>query len=204
MSQQDPRLALQAFKTWFAANHGFIHPDLDFTYAPEAGVTLHVKSSHVGTFPRNTLAISCPHELSLSALNSGRPNGETWPASRAGHAKDAVVLELPENLRRQARPQFVAAVWVAVQYLLGEKSAWWPYFEVLPGVPTDHAEQMPERGLGELDTPMWWSSEERAWLNGTNLAKGITDLEAVWNSEWVVWGGSVEVWGRSVGLEVSW
>jgi hypothetical protein len=204
MSQQDLRLALQTFKSWFAAHGGFIHPDLDFVYTPEAGVTLHVKATYRGTFPDNTIAISCPHALSLSALNAGKVGGGTWPPRDATPGSCDAVLELPEILRQQARPQFVAAVWVAVQYLLGEKSAWWPYLEVLPGVPADDAENLPERGLGELDTPMWWSSDERAWLHGTNLAKGIADLEAVWMKEWDVWGSVVEEWVKSVGLDLSW
>lgn len=204
MSQQDPLVALQAFKSWFAAHGGYTHPNLDFTYGREAGVTLHVKSFYTGTFPCNTLAISCPHVLSLSALNAGNIGGQVWSASQASHDRADEVLELPERLRQQARPQFVAAVWVAVQYLLGEKSAWSPYFGVLPGVPADDAEKLPETGLGEIDTPLWWSMEERAWLNGTNLAKGIADLEAVWVREWAEWENAVKEWGKGVGLDVSW
>jgi len=119
-------------------------------------------------------------------------------------------LELLAELRHHARPQFVAAIWIAAQYLLGEESLWARYFDILPGLPefvSDGAAQdVPglKRGLGELDTPLWWDEEERGWLQNTNLAKGIADLEGVWEQEWKRWESVVEAWGEEVGVRVTW
>jgi len=121
----------------------------------------------------------------------------------AGHAG----LELPEILHKEARPQFVAAVWVAVQYLLGARSRWSAYFDVLPGLPNSNSNSLGEtgkRGLGELDTPLWWSAEERAWLQGTNLARGVADLEGMWEAEWERWEDVVGTWASGQGLSITW
>lgn len=192
-----------------------MHPSLEFVYHPEAGVHLCVARTHAGPIARGTLAISCPHDVSLSALNAGRINGESWPRSTEGKDGGSEPLELPEALRREARPQFVAAVWVAVQYALGERSRWRAYLDVLPGVPVDDGDVEVEqggggdgraerRGLGELDTPLWWGEEERKWLQGTNLAKGIVDLGAGWEGEWRRWEEVVLDWGRRKGVDVTW
>jgi len=115
---------------------------------------------------------------------------------------------LPEELRRQARPQFVAAVCLAAHYLLGARSHWYPYFRVLPALPLDDDGRVEQDGrkigLGEIDTPLWWSDEEKAWLQGTNLAKGVNDLDAAWNEEWSQWERVVLGWAEQQGLAMTW
>jgi len=133
-------------------------------------------------------------------------------------------LELPPELGRHARPQFVAAVWIAVQYLLGDESPWARYFDVLPGLPVGerrvpanlsssrdpthlsscHYQQNVQRGLEELDTPLWWEDEEHVCLRNTNLAKGIADLQEVWEQEWKRWESVVMAWGEEIGVNITW
>jgi len=195
--------ALTAFQTHFLTQAGgFIHPCLELIYTSHAGVTLRVKETQVGVFPKGETAISCPHVASLSALNAG----ESVPGdiSNNDHQKNEgkSALELPAELRRHARPQFVAAVWIAVQYLRRDESFWASYFDILPGLPGLNAGT--RRGLGELDTPLWWNEEERGWVRNTNLAKGIADLLEVWEQEWKRWQSVVRGWGEENGFEVTW
>lgn len=213
----DPKTALAAFKTWFSSVGGFINPACELIYTAHAGVTLRVKKDYVGVFPAGEVAISCPHGVSLSALNAAdlapwAGLHTTHDTSRRLEAQEnsnvKPLLALPTNIIRNARPQFVAAVWIAVQYLLGDESPWKPYFSILPGLPHDDENNAGDigtkRGLGELDTPLWWSRGERLWLQGTNLAKGIADLEEVWDEEWKKWEGVIGEWGRSRGLVIEW
>lgn len=145
---------------------------------------------------------------------------------RGEERKRTKLLELPAEIRRQARPQFVAAVWIAVQYRLGEESPWARYFDILPGLPDfvpeekqqgndaahEHQQDVPsialvpraKRGLGKLDTPLWWDNKDRGWLQNTNLAKGIADLEGVWIQEWKRWESVVGAWGEVTGVHVTW
>jgi len=216
-SSHSPTAALAAFKSWFTSISGHLHPAVDFTYSDSAGVTLRVRPDFVGTFPAGTLVIGCPHEASLSALNAvgaGALRGRKWPGDvyadggeREGMEAGYAGLELPEILHKEARPQFVAAVWIAVQYLLGDRSRWSAYFDVLPGLPNSNPNAFStteKRGLGELDTPLWWSTEEREWLQGTNLAKGVADLEGMWEAEWARWEDVVGKWAKGKGLSVTW
>lgn len=199
-----------------------------------------MRANYVGVFPKGELAISCPHWSSLSALNVGSfDGGRNWwevvgigsggredgrgdegehgkgdkgenGRWQEGKGNGAKMLEIPAELRQRARPQFVAAVWIATQYLLGEGSFWARYFDILPGlpevVPAGAAQAVPglRRGLGELDTPLWWDEEERGWLQNTNLAKGIADLEGVWTEEWKRWASVVEAWGEETRVHVTW
>jgi len=217
-SSHSPIAALAAFKSWFTFISGQLHPAVDFTYSDSAGVTLRVRPDFVGALPTGTLVIACPHEASLSALNAvgaGVLGGRDWlgdvdgdGGGREGMEAGYAGLELPEILHKQARPQFVAAVWIAVQYLLGDRSRWSAYFDVLPGLPNSNSlstTNIPgKRGLGELDTPLWWSAEERAWLQGTNLARGVADLEGMWETEWARWEHVVGKWAEGERLSVTW
>ena len=196
-----PTATLTSFKSWFNSRNGQLHPSVDFTYSDAAGVTLRVRPDFVGTLPAGTLVISCPHEGSLSALNAVGEEGlggALWPGDGGGMEgqdgadADDEIQALSEILLKEARPQFIAAVWVAVQYLLGERSRWSAYFDVLPGLPYSSSSAGTageRRGLGELDTPLWWCAEEREWLWGTNLARGVSDLEGMWVAEWGRWKG---------------
>lgn len=225
-------VALAAFKSWFSSVGGYIHPCVELVYDPIVGVHLRVKEDHTGSFSKDTLVISCPHSASLSALNARQINGKTFPVPHAepdveGNAlvkgtkrsangqekslKDSPnsgkpEVQVPKILRDNARPQFVAAVWVAVQYLLDDQSPWKAYIDILPGLPNvDSAhKETRSRGLAEIDTPLWWNEEECSWLQGTNLAKGIVDLEGVWEAEWRQWEDALVPWARQYGLELTW
>lgn len=197
---------LEAFKSWFTANGGYIHPLAELAADPARGVHLRVRQSGqqklasngaAKSIPKGTKIISCPHSLSLSALNA-----RDYPPLFPIRPTDAtsLAINLPKQFLQEARPQCVAAVLLYAQSVSSKESFWKEYLDVLPSAPS-----VDEDAAGlELDSPLWWDEEELSWIQGTNLGKGRQDLMNVWRGEWERWKPVVSEWTGGLGWEMSW
>lgn len=184
---------LSDFESWFVRNGGYIHPNVQFAYSDAKGVHLRVKptiSSSRTKAHRGVIILSCPHSLSLSALNTreGAPmllynKREAYPIYDPQLFKAA--------LDCSPRPQCIAAAWLCFQSHPQVRSWWGPYINCLPGLPTAKKSMNDRWTMGEVDTPLWWSADERHWMAGTNLEKGFQDLEKQWSEEWEAWEGKL-------------
>lgn len=201
---------LEAFVSWFINQGGYIHPSTELLYTPSRGVHLRVKpcaplpASHLTP---GTLVISCPHSASLSALNP-QDSHPFFPCRLSAFAE--ADRGFFAQLLAEARPQVVAAVWLCVQWREGDGSWWREYLDVLPGIPRDVGGDVGgnvgdvERGLGEVDSPVWWTEEEVSWVRGTNLERGKIELEAGWRNEWERMEKEVTGWAARRGWVLDW
>jgi len=186
-----PQHRLESFATWFTTKGGFIHPSVELVHSSVEGVHLRVKSSPSALISSDTSIIRCPHSLTLSALNAINVP-PLFPA------RDSTTA-LPKNLLIEARPQSVAALYLALHWIERDRSWWAAYLKCLPGPP-----DVDWDGIGVIDTPLWWGNEEKAWIAGTNLERGASVLEALWRQEWERFGTTMVTWGNERGVAFTW
>lgn len=183
--------ALSRFEEWFLNNGGYLHPACEFAFKPNGGYFLRVKhewselASENGsrtTVPAGTVVISCPHALTLSALNVLGEDVNLAPPKFHDPTVDRALSDL---LGKDARPQSLAGVTLTVHMALNDRSKWQPYLRLLPRGPSSdgvNGDESPQDG--EIDCPVWWPEDSRAMLAGTALEKGIEDLIKVWYDDW--------------------
>ncbi|KAB8336891.1 hypothetical protein FH972_021199 [Carpinus fangiana] len=200
----EQRARFLEFLEWFEACGGWLSDYVEFKFSLSRGVHLCVKTTSPShSIPSKTTVLSCPHELTLSALNAWDvpplyPNRNP----KEFHTKR---LDLPENLLEGARPQAAAALWLVAQRKLGDKSWWAPYINTLPGVAPNSGMHTGAGilGMGYVNTPIWWDLLERQWIAGTNLEKGLVDLESIWEKDWTLWEKEIKAWSDKNGWEVT-
>lgn len=110
--------------------------------------------------------VVCSYPITLSYLNAIESAGflhHSTPFPRA----------FLDNLS-QTDPNIIGHFFLIQQYLLREKSFWWPYIRLLPQ-PNE-----PKK----LGIPIWWPEEDRKYLRGTNAEPPITTRRALWVDEW--------------------
>lgn len=205
MAFEDIQLHIHRLVTWTVFNGGFVHPDVEFAFHPVAGTFLRVKSGGAvknSTLPKGTRVISCPHSLTLSALDA-------WKTSSfVSQSSPRFDINLPHDLLGAARPQCIAALWLCVQKHLGSDSFWHEYIACLPGSPSQLSDShdQHENGLHntEVNTPIWWSDHERTFLSGTHVDKGTNDIETLWAREWNQWSRLLESWAIERNIQLSW
>ena len=153
---------LYDLRAWTIHNGGTCHPDAEFARTPDAGNFLRVKGDSPG-IPINSKPVTCPHSITISHLNAL----DTPPFECRGP-------QLPESFLKRSTIHTIGVFFLCQQYLLGGKSFWWPYIRTLPQPGDKNA----------LNTPMWYSREERRWLQRTNMIKGCQDREKDWKERW--------------------
>lgn len=203
------QVKLEAFRAWFTSNGGHIHKDVQLTYTTAKGVHF-LLNPNATKLPPGTCLISCPHSLTLSALNAdGRfalfpPGGPRKDSFAGGSAMGG----FPSSLKEQAPiASCMGTAWLCIQHALYEQSFWAPYIGVLPRLTPDGAADtsdspVSDRGLGEIDIPILWSDDEREWFKSSPLDKGTSDREALVHGECGEWLGLVSSWARQHGLEI--
>lgn len=185
---------LSAFKSWFTASGGYIHPSVDYVFGLEQGVHMRVVAG-AAPIPAHTLVLKCPHNLTLSALNAH----DVPPLFQNKSA-----TKLPENVLNEARPQFIAALYLVTQHQKRLQSPWKSYLGILPDLASHGIQDGVNQGLGVVDPPYCWEAEEKQWLSGTQLEKGVGELESLWWSDWTSWNQVVNAWAVEEGINISW
>lgn len=204
LTEDEQRNCFDSFVTWFKISGGLLSDYVEFQYSAERGVHLCIKPSLQDVqIPYQTTILSCPHSMSLSALNAWdvMPHFSNHNPTDYEHNQ----LDLPEQLLAEARPQAIAALWLVAQRKIGKLSWWQDYINVLPGVKigTSRYADIGILGMGQVNTPMWWEDDERRWVGGTNLEKGIENLEEVWTTDWQTWESEIKSWSTKNGWNVT-
>jgi hypothetical protein len=71
-------------------------------------------------------------------------------------------------------PNIIGHFFLVQQYLMGEKSFWWPYIHLLP------QPYKPE----SMVIPIWWPEADQKFLGGTNAEPPIKKRAELWKEEW--------------------
>ncbi len=150
------------FRAWFVAGGGIIHPDVEIA-SDSTGFHLRARSAH-DIAPASAL-ITCPHRLMISwpQVLHGRDGRDGFLTRLDGRRASAVISKAG-----------MMRLFLMREYLLQEKSFWWPYIRSLP---------QPD-SANRLGTPLWYGREERVWIRGTNLEFGAETKERMWREEY--------------------
>lgn len=108
--------------------------------------------------------VSCSYKTMLSYLNVALNSVSTAEAFPEEFVK---ALEMED-------PNIIGHFLLVQQYLLGSKSFWWPYIQLLP------QPDQPEK----LGIPILWSEEDFEFLAGTNAEPPVRQRRGMWQDEW--------------------
>lgn len=121
--------------------------------------------------PADTQIVTCPFSISLSYFNALN----IFPELRSHMDNSPVGAQaFPSELIEKAEPHVVGNFWLIGQYLLEEKSFWYNYIHCLP---------QPDEN-DKLNTPAFYNLEERKYLIGTQVGRGLAKREETWRGEW--------------------
>ena len=140
------------FELWFLSNGGYINPAIKITSSIPNGTFLRVDGEE--TLLPGANIISCPHKLTIS-----------WPSIRNYHLN---------NVRSSMRPHVATRLFLMKQYILREKSPWWPYIKSIPQPYQNDA----------FNTPLYYDAGDMVWIRGTNLEYARQVREDAWRKEY--------------------
>jgi hypothetical protein len=177
--------AQERLKEWFMANGGSLNPSLSLTYTRSSGQHFRATTSITASESSPAQLCNCPFSLSLSFLNIlASP-----PASIRNCSSESICTHLIDRIPKATQNYF----FLCEQRLLGEKSFWAPYIDVLPNE-------------NELTTPWWFNEEDLVWLLGTGVhvspdpeKSGVEMRRAMWQEQWKE--GVKVLWDAGVGAE---
>ena len=147
------------WSAWFVAGGGMIHPAVEVA-SDMTGSYLRARSGH--DIAAESSVISCPHSLIIS-----------WHQVCQGPESFLSHFDL-QRASHLVSPAVIIRFFLIRQYVLKEKSRWWPYIRSLPH---------PDAG-DHMDTPLWYGSRESVWIQGTNLEFGAQTQEELWRKEY--------------------
>ncbi|KAL5592636.1 hypothetical protein FOBRF1_006954 [Fusarium oxysporum] len=155
----------ERFIEWTRQNGAYFHPSLNFVVTPNRGAEVLVTGE--GIKPFETL-FTVPYGISLSyfnAVSAGVEGSAYLPHSEP----------LPEEyLGSTSDHDTINAIFLVQQYLLGEKSFWCPYIQILPQ-PDDAKDSA---------IPLLWSEKDLLWLRGTCLEEAVSKQKADHVKRW--------------------
>lgn len=140
------------FELWFLSNGGYINPAIEITSSIPNGTFLRVDGEEA-LLPGANI-ISCPHKLTIS-----------WPSIRKHHLN---------NVRSSMKPHVATRLFLMKQYILREKSLWWPYIKSIPQPYQNDA----------FNTPLYYDAGDMVWIRGTNLEYARQVREDTWRKEY--------------------
>ena len=153
--------ALRDLTDWVVEHGGLINEHLELTSDPSAGYSFRVRARGSVIHADRPL-LSCPYALSISYLNT---------LDRAPfHSRAA---PFPTAFLREVSPHTVTVFFLCQQFLLGQRSFWWPYIRTLPA---------PDQ-RDRLGTPLYFTDEDQLWIKGTNLHPARADRERDWREQ---------------------
>ncbi|CAM1509489.1 Fc.00g032280.m01.CDS01 [Cosmosporella sp. VM-42] len=147
----DPSQRIATLLAWASKHNAHLHPSIEVYHDAQTGLSFRVKPSAVsGPKPFEPI-VSLPTSLTLSYLNAVSDEEAPFPSS----------------FREQTPPHVIGRFFLVKQYLLGEKSFWWPYIQALP---------QPDQ-YSAWALPPFWPSDEAELLEGTNVEVGIEKIK---------------------------
>ena len=141
-----------SFELWFLSNGGYINPAIEITSSIPNGTFLRVDGEEA-LLPGANI-ISCPHKLTIS-----------WPSIRKHHLN---------YVRSSMKPHVATRLFLMKQYILQEKSPWWPYIKSIPQPYQNDA----------FNTPLYYNADDMVWIRGTNLEYARQVREDAWRKEY--------------------
>ncbi|KIW02120.1 uncharacterized protein PV09_06610 [Verruconis gallopava] len=168
--ETEQRRSIDALRTWFTANGGYLDPRLQLMYSPERGQHVVASSAIAASEDAPALLCKCPLSLSLSFLNvEAAP-----PAGVRPCAASSAVAHLVGRVERAALSCFL----LCEQRLLGTRSFWAAYIACLPRE-------------SDMATPWWFADRDLLWLLGTNVhlsaeaeRSGVEMRRGMWKAQW--------------------
>ncbi|KAF7563128.1 hypothetical protein G7046_g1022 [Stylonectria norvegica] len=136
--------------SWANKHDARLHPSIEIYQDPQTGLSFRVKQNAASTKSFEPI-VSLPTTLILSYLNVV---GQSDTSS------------FPQTFLAQSPPHVVGRFFLIQQYLLGEKSFWWPYIQALPQ--PNHYETWA--------LAPFWPSDEAELLEGTNVEVGVEKI----------------------------
>ena len=143
------------FLTWFTSHGGYVHPSAELVSGSNGHKFLQVRQGC--RIQAEEKVILCPHDLILSLAAQGK--NQSSGTAPAIHIESSNVSRISAFRLRLMK-----------EYVIGEQSSWYPYIKNLP--------QPCERG--GFSTPLYFSPEDRRWLDGTNLGSATDARQKAW------------------------
>ena len=150
--------AILDFQQWFSANGGSFHPSIVLK-SDSSGVRPVVRED-ANTIESRESVVMCPSSIMVSYV----------------HAQQSEILKPlidrdPCSISNQI---ITLRVFIIEQYLLADRSFWWPYLKTLP---------QPSNS-GFLHATPLWNDEDLRWLDKTNLAQATRLKKTTWMQEY--------------------
>jgi hypothetical protein len=147
-----------ALVQWMAANHGFLHSDVEVAFDHERGYHARVVAHR--SVKAGTCVARCSMTTALSVLNAFH----TPPFSSRG-------TKFPLAFLRHQKPAIIQSFFLMEQWLLQEKSWWAPYILTLPKP-------------GQIDELYFTGGPvDIALLRGTNLEIAMAKQTETWAAQ---------------------
>ena len=160
MLQNDQRI--QELLAWGKDHTACLNPKVEIYQDSATGLSFRA----VEDLPPGVTIATCSYPISLSYLN-------TNPNARFSSWSKPFPKDFLKTLGRDD-PNVIGFFFLMQQFLLQEKSFWWPYIRLLPQ-PNTH---------DSLNIPALWPEEDCHFLDGTNAEPPIKKRKEMWMSEW--------------------
>jgi hypothetical protein len=149
---------------WAKSNLTSLHPSVEVYQDATTGLSFRATKD----IPPGTNFVRCSYETTLSYLNAIQLSSDFQRHDSQPFPSGFIDAMTPED------PNIIGHFFLVQQYLMGEKSFWWNYINLLP------QPDQPER----LALPIWWSEVDRKFLDGTNAEPPILKRQQLWKDEW--------------------
>lgn len=147
------------FTGWFLKAGGSLHPNVKIAFG-SAGFGLRTLDG--SGLPSQSCVVSCPHTLAISWFHVIQGPGSFFrrfgSQDHFSHVNEAVIIRF----------------FLVKQYLLKERSSWWPYIRCLPQPTVEN----------HFNTPLWYEADDLVWIRGTNLEYALEVKKKKWREEY--------------------
>ena len=164
---------MERFVSWFVANGGFLNQSIEILADDKEQHSMRVRPGY--TVHGSETVVSCPHALTFNyaSFDHSESGAKTSRIDRTNFSQDISLRLL-----------------LMEQYLLGEKSFWWPYINILPQpFQQETALEIMDKAPSvvspnqNLHSPLFFGAEDMLWLEGTNLGVAAKLRAASWKKE---------------------
>ncbi|KAH8598287.1 hypothetical protein B0O99DRAFT_684327 [Bisporella sp. PMI_857] len=147
---------------WGIGHNSYLNPNVEIYEDPITGLSFKALKD----LPPETKISTCSYETSLSYLNAVEFPGflRHSPPFPPGFL----------SLLCKDDPNIIGFFFLIQQYLMREKSFWWPYIRLLPQ----------PGNTKDLPVPCMWPEEDVKFLEGTNAEPPIRKRNKMWKAEW--------------------